>query len=131
MKFLASILLPCALILALGTFPTTSIHACGNKSASCKKEVTENTTKTHAECTKDCCKNPFSDSKSKKKGCCGDNCPCPVSIILFADLPKPLAFSLSIQPVEIQKNIFFYQQTYPKSTVQDIWQPPITRLSVG
>lgn len=131
MKFLTSILLPCALILALGTFPTTSIYACGKKSAVCKKEVKEKIAQKKAECKKSCCQKTCSDSQNKKKGCCGDDCQCAVSVLLLADLPKSFPFfNLSMQTVLIQKNIFFYKQFFSKSTIQDIWQPPITRLSI-
>ena len=125
MKFIVSISLHFMLLFVFTTAPMGHVWACGKNKAA--KEGVQHKPK----CQKECCKKPCSNSKNKKKGCCGDDCQCAVSVLLLADLPKPFSFfNLSIQPVLIQKNAFFYKQVFSKSTIQDIWQPPITRLSV-
>jgi hypothetical protein len=125
MKFIVSISLHLVLLFVFTTVTTSSAWACGNHKP--KKE----TAKAPSKCAKDCCKIPCSDSKNKKKNCCGDNCTCPVSLTVMADLPKQLLIqAVLIRPVFMVKSVFFYQKTFSKSTVQDIWQPPITVLSV-
>lgn len=120
---------------------TTSAWACGGK-GKCQKEVTEHKTKTKyqkevteqktkSKCPKDCCKKPSSDSKNKKKGCCGDNCSCSSIITIVGDLPKPLSIDdAPFYPVFNVENAFFYKQVSPKSPIQDILQPPISVRSI-
>jgi hypothetical protein len=124
MKFIISISLNILLLLVFTTAPTTSTWACGGDK--CKKETTEHKSK----CQKDCCKKPSSDSKKNKKGCCGDNCNCSVSITVMADMPTqlPLSISTNFCPIFIEKRPFFYKRAIIQSTIQDIWQPPITFL---
>ena len=125
MRFFTAILLPCAMIIVLGLLPTSSIQACNGKKQAHNKEV-----KNAKKCEKDCCKKPCSDPKKKKKGCCGDNCQCPPNLVILADLPYELPISLSKRPIIIEKSIFFYKNSFPISTIQDIWQPPITVFSL-
>lgn len=123
MKLILSILLKCILLFVFTTLTTTSMWACGKHHT--KKEMAHHPTK----CQKDCCKK---DSKNKKKGCCGDDdCICSVSTTVLGDLPQQLYFDIVPQrPVFVLKRAFFYQQAFPKSSIQDIWQPPISVLSV-
>jgi hypothetical protein len=83
-------------------------------------------------CQTTCCKKHSSDKQKQKKGCCGDgDCSCSVSITFLADLPK--LFILDIPnplPVYIFKNDFFYKQVFTNSSINDIWQPPISVLSI-
>lgn len=106
----------------------SSVWACGGKDK-CKKETTKH--KAKSKCQKDCCKKPCSDSKNNKRGCCGDDCSCSPIVTVMGDLPIPLpidnarfyhGFSI--------KNAFFYKEASPKSTIQDILQPPITASSI-
>lgn len=107
---------------------TTVVWACSGKNK-CTKEITEH--KAKSKCQKDCCKKPCSDSKNKKKGCCGDDCSCSPIIIVMGDLPNPLSFDdVPFYPVFSIKNAFFYKQAFPKSSIQDILQPPISVLSI-
>ncbi len=126
MKFILSILLNILLLLVFTTVPTTYTWACGKDNH--KKETSQyrNTSK----CQKECCKKSCSNHKNKKKKCCGDNCNCAVSLTVIGDMPTPLQIdNLTIRPVFIVKRAFFFKQSFPKSTVQDIWQPPIIALS--
>ena len=131
MKFIASISLHCLLLLVFTTAPTACAWACGGKK-DCKNETTEH----RAKCQKDCCKKVSSPTKTdkkdkkNKKDCCGDNCECAVSITVSADLPTQLPLSnFTIFPsIFIEKRAFFYKSALSQSIVQDIWQPPITRL---
>ena len=126
MKFIVSISFHVMLLLVFTISTTNPVRACGNN---CHKKETINS---KPKCQKDCSRNCCSNSKNKKKKCCGDNCTCSISIMLNADLPKPLTLeSYSIRPVFIVKRDFFYKQAFSKSTIQDIWQPPITALSIG
>jgi hypothetical protein len=140
MKKMMSISLKIVLLLVFTAATYTSAWAC-DKSKS-KKEIQH----TISKCQKACCKKSQSSSKSncqsacckkhssdkQKKGCCGDgDCTCSVSITVLADLPK--LFILDIQsplPVFIPKNDFFYKQVFSNSSVNDIWQPPISVLSL-
>lgn len=123
MKLIVSISLNCILLFAFMTLTTTSMWACGKHHI--KNKITHNPTK----CQKDCCKK---DSKNKKKSCCGDDdCICSVSITVFGDLPQQLYFDIVLQhPVFILKRPFFYQQAFSKSSINSIWQPPISDLSI-
>lgn len=125
MRFFTAILLPCAMILAFGLLPTTSIYACSGKKEGCKKEVK------HADkCQKDCCKKS-SDPKKKKKGCCGgDDCSCSPNLVVIADLIYEFPIVFSKKPILFHENSFFFISSIPKSTIQDIWQPPISVPSV-
>ena len=126
MRFFTAILLPCAMILAFGLLPTSSLYGCSGKKQAGKKEVK------HADkYQKDCCKKPCSDPKKKKKGCCGGNdCSCAPNLVVIADLPNALPIVLSKRPILFHENSFFFISTILKSTIQDIWQPPISVLSV-
>ena len=135
MKILTTILLPLALMLTFGLTPTASLYACGGNNHACKKEVKKETTE------KSCCKKEKKTKKScHKSKCCGENCKgdcsengcqCPVPSTILADLPKRFILDFSTnKAVFVQKNLFSYQQISSKSTIQDIWQPPITVLSV-
>lgn len=107
------------------TMTTSSAWACGKNNH--KKETQYKTVK----CQKDCCKNSCPNSKNKKKGCCGDDCSCSPIITIMADLPKLLFIdNARSYPVVCIKNAFFYKQASPKSTIQDILQPPITVSSI-
>ena len=127
MKQLFSISLNVLLLLVFTTTPSSYTWACGK--SKCKKEETQQT-QSHQKptCQKGCCKKSGSDTK--KKNCCGDNCQCSVSITVSADMPKQLPLILSVKSVPIHFNTFFYKQIIFQSTIQDIWQPPITVLSV-
>ena len=85
----------------------------------------------NSNCQSACCKKQSSDTQKQKKGCCGDgDCSCSVSTTVLADLPK--LFVLNIPnplPVFILKNDFFYKQVSTISSVNDIWQPPISVLT--
>ena len=120
---------------------TTYTYAWACDKSNSKKEVQH----TVAKCQKACCKKVQSSSKSncqsacctknssdkQKKGCCGDgDCQCAVSTTVLADLPKLFVLNLSNPlPVFILKNDFFYKQVSTISSVNDIWQPPITVLT--
>ena len=126
MKFIFSISLNVMLLLVFTVSTTTSAWACGKNSH--KKETQYSKPKCQKDCSQNCCSN----SKNKKKKCCGDNCTCSVSVMLNADLPKQLTIeTYPIRPVFIVKSAFFYKQAFSKSTIQVIWQPPITALSIG
>ncbi|MBL7818886.1 MAG: hypothetical protein JNL70_28055 [Saprospiraceae bacterium] len=129
MKFIISLSLNLLLLLVFTTAPISYVWACSGKDK-CKKETTEHASK--SKCEKDCCKKSCSDSKNKKKGCCGGDCSCSVSTLIMADLPKRLSIDkVLLRPVFIVKNDFFFKQIFPKSTFQDIWQPPRAFLSIG
>jgi hypothetical protein len=120
MKPKFSISLSVLLFFVFTTITTNSAWACGKSNH--KKEV---------KCQKECCKKACKDSKDKKKDCCGDDCSCPITVTIMADLPKQFCIeSFTKQSVFVVKNRFFYKQSLPKFTIQDIWQPPITTLSV-
>ncbi len=125
MRYFTVILLPCAMILALGLFPTSSIYACHSKKQVCKQEVK------HADkCQKKCCNKPCSSPQKNKKDCCGGNCSCSPNLVVIADLPNALPIFLSKRPILIQENSFYFISSFPKSSIQDIWQPPINVLSI-
>ncbi len=124
MKFIVSISLNLILLFVSTTITITSSWACGKDNH--KKETQYRTSK----CQKDCYQNCCSSSKNKKKKCCGDNCMCSASVMLVADLPKQLTIdNFPTRPVFIVKRAFFFKQAFSKSTIQDIWQPPIIALS--
>ena len=83
-------------------------------------------------CQSVCCQKHSSDSQKEKKGCCGDgDCSCSVSTTVLADLPKLFILNFSsLSPVFISKNDFFYKQAFTISSITDIWQPPISVLSI-
>ena len=125
MKLFFSISPPVLLLLVFTAAPNTTIKACGKDK--CSKETTQHQSK----CQANCCKKPTSDSKKQKKGCCGDDCTCTVSIMVTADLPQQLPLNnFPIRPAFNVKSVFFYKQVSIKSTIQDIWQPPISLLSI-
>ena len=125
MRFFTAILLPCAMIFVLGLLPTSSIQACNGKKQAHKTQV-----KCSSKCQKNCCKKLCSDPKKKKKGCCGDDCSCAPNLVVLADLPNVLPIYLSKRRIIIEKSTFFYKNSFPISTIQDIWQPPITVFSI-
>jgi hypothetical protein len=132
-------------IVLLFVFTTATFNfarAC-DKSKS-KKEVQHNVAKCQKACCKKvqsssksncqsiCCKKNTSDTQKQKKGCCGDgDCSCSVSTTVLADLPKLFILDISSPlPVFNLKNTFIYKQVFSVSSVNDIWQPPISALSV-
>lgn len=140
MKKVLFISLKIALLLVFTT-TYTSAWACDKSKT--KKEVKHTDTK----CQKTCCKNAQSNSSSnckntcckkqkhssdiQKKGCCSDgDCTCSVTTNVLADLSKQfiLDFPNSL-PVFILKNDFFYKQVFSNTSINDIWQPPISVLS--
>jgi hypothetical protein len=142
MKKLLSISLKTVLLLVFTVATYTSVWAC-DKSKS-KKQVQHTVSKCQKSCCKKvesssksncqsaCCTKNSSDKHKQKKGCCGDgDCQCAVSITVLADLPKLFILNiLTPLPVFILKNVFFYKQVSTISSVNDIWQPPITVLSL-
>ena len=133
MKQLFSISLNILLLLVFTATPTSYIRACGK--SKCKKEGTEQTvahqksTCQKSTCQKGCCKKPCSDTTKKK--CCGDNCQCSVLITASADILKQSPLILSLKSSPIQSNTFSYKQVILQSSIQDIWQPPISVSSIG
>lgn len=125
---------------------TTATHfpawACDKSKT--KKEVQHNVSKCQKACCKKaqpssksncqntCCNKNSSDKHKQKKGCCGDgDCFCSVSTTVLADLPKLFILDISSSlPVSIFKNDFSYKQVFSNSSVTDIWQPPISVLSL-
>lgn len=142
MKKSLSISLKIVLLLAFTTATVNSVWACDKSKA--KKEVQHIASKCQKACCKKaqtgsesncrttCCNKKSTDSQKQKKGCCGDgDCNCSVSITFIADLPKLLLLDFSSPlPVFTSKNDFFYKQVFSSSSVSDIWQPPISVLSV-
>lgn len=116
------------MLLVFTAAPTSYVWACCGGKDKSAKEVTEH----KAKCQKDCCKKQQSPSKNSKKKCCGDNCECAVSIIVIADLSAqpPLSILSNFVPVFVEKRTFSYKRAVVQSTIQDIWQPPMTILSV-
>lgn len=87
---------------------------------------------TVANCRSACCDTKTNRTSHQKKGCCGDgDCSCSISTTVSADLPKLVFPNISIKsPVFIVKNTFFYKQVFTKSSINAIWQPPISDLSI-
>ncbi len=127
MKLIFSISFNILLLLVFTSAPITSTWACGGKDK-CAKETKEHT----AKCQKECCKKLKSSSKKSKKNCCGDNCECAIPVITTADIPVQLSLEMSSNfvPVFVEKRRFLYKRVVVQSSIQDIWQPPITVLSV-
>ncbi len=124
MKFIISISLNLILLFVFTTVATNTAWACGKNNH--KPEAQYSKTK----CPKNCCTNSCSHSKNKKKNCCGDGCSCSVQIIVMADLPKPITINkVRLRLPLFVKSIFFYEQAFQTSTIQDIWQPPIIVIS--
>ena len=96
--------------------------------ACCKKEQSSS----KDDCQNACCTKHSSDSQKQKKGCCGNgDCTCSVSITVLADLPKLFVLNIPTPlPVPLFKNDFLYKQVSTISSVNDIWQPPISVLSL-
>ncbi len=144
MKKLLSISLKIVLLFVFTTATYFSAWACDKSKA--KKEVQHTVSKCQKACCKKeqsssksncqtaCCQKQSSDTQKQKKGCCGDgdcNCNCSISTTVLADLPKLLILDFSSPtPVFIFKNDFFYKQVFSTSSVNDIWQPPISVLSI-
>lgn len=142
MKYLFNILLNFLLLFVFTAASYTSAWAC-DKSKS-KKEIKLQTAKcqkscckkhqavTHSNCQSSCCKKNTSHAQEQKKGCCGDDdCSCSISITILGDLPKSLVFNIpNITSVFNVKNTFFYKQSFHSSSFNDIWQPPISNLSI-
>ncbi len=124
MKILFYISLNFILLFVFTTITTTSAWACGKGNHKNETQIRQSKSNNNC-CNKACC-----NSKNKKKNCCGGDCSCSASTIIMADLPKQFSIeSLLLQPVFTENNVFFFKQTFSKSTIQDIWQPPITVLS--
>ena len=129
MKCVISISFNVMLLLVFTIASPTPAWACGKSSH--KKEAQYHQSKCPSNCQKECCKKPCADSKNKKKKCCGGDCACSTSTIVIADLPKQFSIDNFLKkPVFISKTVFSYREINSKSTIQDIWQPPITLLSV-
>lgn len=142
MKSILSISLKIVLLFVFTATTYTSAWAC-DKSKS-EKEVEHTVAKcqkaccqkaqssSKSNCQSECCKKHSSDTQKQKKGCCGDgDCCCSVSITVLADLPKLFILDMSSPlPVFIFKNDFSYKQVFTVSSVNDIWQPPISVLSL-
>lgn len=129
MKCKVSISLNVMLLLVFTIAATTPAWACGKSNH--KKEAQYHQSEVQSKCEKKCCKMPCGDSKNKKKKYCGGDCTCSTSITVIADLPKQLTIdNLLKKPVFILKPVFSYIEINSKSTIQDIWQPPMTLLSV-
>lgn len=130
------------MLFVFATMTITPAWACDKSSS--KKEVQHTVLKcqkaccqkaqssSHGNCQSACCQKHSSDTQKQKKGCCGDgDCSCSVSITVLADLPKFFILDISSSlPVFILKNAFYYKQVFSKSSIQDIWQPPISVLSL-
>lgn len=104
-----------------------------HKTAKCQKSCcVKNHRGTDINCKSVCCEKNKTKTEHQKKGCCGDgDCSCSVSTTVLADLPKLYLFDFSkIPPVFIVKNTFFYKQVFTKSSINSIWQPPISDLSI-
>jgi hypothetical protein len=142
MKKLLSISPKIVLLLVFTAATHTSAWACDKSNS--KKEVQHTVSKCQKACCKKvksssktncqntCCTKHSSDKHKEKKGCCGDgDCSCSVSITVLADLPKLFVLNIPTPlPVFLLKNVFFYKQVSTISSVNDIWQPPISVLSV-
>lgn len=142
MKALIHISLNVLLLLVFTAISPSVAWACG-KSAS-KKEVSAHSKQCQKACCKKakssskshcqnaCCKKHSSDTQKQKKGCCGDgDCSCSFSTTHLADLPKLFVLDMpSSLPVFIFKNDFFYKRVFTNSSINDIWQPPISDLSI-
>lgn len=128
MKYAVSISLNIVLLLVFTIANTVPSWACGKSNH--RSQVQYQQAKCSSNCQKDCCKKSCADSKNKKKKCCGD-CSCSNSITVIADLPKQLPLNHFLKKhVFIFKSGFTYVELNSKPTIQDIWQPPITLLSV-
>ena len=129
MKCTISISLNVMFLMVFTTGITTPAWACGKSSH--KTEAQYHQSKCSSNCQKECCKKSCADSKNKKKKCCGDDCTCSTSITVIADLPKQFPIENFLKKsVFILKPVFSYIEINSKSTIQDIWQPPITLLPV-
>jgi hypothetical protein len=143
MKLLLSISFKIVLLLFTAT-SFSSAWACGknspkNESAqtvskctkSCCKKA-QKSLKDNCNNTKSCCKKQGSNTQKQKKGCCGDgDCQCSVSVTYLADLPKRISLPVfHITPVLNQKSLFYYKQVLALSSINDIWQPPISNLLI-
>jgi hypothetical protein len=142
MKKLLSISLKIVLLFVFTTATYNFAWACDKSNSKkgvqhtvskCQKACCKKTqTGSESNCQTTCCKKHSSDKQKQKKGCCGDgDCQCSVPITVLADLPKLfILYILNPLPVFISKNDFFYKQVFTNSSVNDIWQPPISVLSV-
>ena len=129
MKFKVSIFLNVMFLMVFTIAATTPTWACGKSGH--KKKAQVHQSKCSSDCKKECCKKPCPNSKNKEKNCCGGDCTCSTSTIVVADLPKQFSIDNFLKkPVFISKTVFSYREINSKSTIQDIWQPPITLLSI-
>ena len=95
--------------------------------ACCQKKNTGTTT----HCQSTCCKKHGTDTQKQKKGCCGHgDCTCSVSTTVVAVLPNLLFIDFQKPPALIFKKDYFYKQVVLQSSIADIWQPPLTALSI-
>jgi hypothetical protein len=130
------------LLLFLTVTSNTPMWACGKSKtqkeaqhsmAKCQKSCCKkHQAGTVANCKSACCDKKTTQSSHQKKGCCGDGgCSCSVSTTVSADLPKLALPQISIQsPVLNRKTNFLYKQVHIKSSINSIWQPPISVLSI-
>ncbi len=94
----------------------------------CKKNLSSSS----INCKSACCDKHTAHSKKTKNGCCGEgNCSCSFSTTVSADLPQLYFPYISILlPVLNRKTKFSYKQVFTKSSIQTIWQPPISAHSI-
>jgi hypothetical protein len=124
MKFLTSILLTVALMLAFVAAPTSTAFACGGSENCCKNGGEEE------KGNNSCCENETENSNPCNEGndCGGDcgkkGCHCPVTsshapglLSHHSKLPHPF-FDLS------QKAVWYYLHKIPKAVYLAIWLPP-------
>lgn len=90
----------------------------------CKEHQTE----ASANCQSACCSEETTKTSKQKKSCCGDgDCQCSISTTVSAELPKLVFPQISIKsPVLNRKTCFLYKQGFTKSSLNSIWQPPIS-----
>lgn len=130
------------LLLFFTVTSNTTMWACDKSKT--KKETQHNTAKCQKSCCKKhqtgtaincqsaCCDKKTNKASHQKKGCCGDgDCQCSISTTVSADLPKLVFPQISIKsPVLNRKTNFLYKQVFTKSSINSIWQPPISDLSI-
>lgn len=141
MKYLTHILLKVLLLFVFTATSHTIAWACGKSqpkkqtqqyAARCQKSCCKKQqTRTYANCQSTCCQKKTANTGKPQKGCCGDSdCSCSVTVTVLADLPQSLSLDIyNITPTVVIKNTFFYQQSFPLSSLNDIWQPPISALA--
>jgi hypothetical protein len=124
MKFLTSILLPVALMLAFVAAPINTAVACGGSESCCKKGGEKE------KGNNSCCESKTDNSKpcNEEKDCGGDcgkkGCHCPSTFStaqLAVPIPLKLAFPNFCPP---KKAAWYYLNKIPKAVYLAIWLPP-------